>query len=192
MRTAMRLVLGGGRPLAVARALLASMIAAAVGIGLMSADNAEAQAQAQAVGIQGFAFSPASLTVPVGTSITWTNRDTAPHTATATSGAQFNSGTLQNGGTFAFTPATAGTIAYRCDIHPQMTATLTVTAAQQAPAGQAPAAGQQQPGAAPSPGRSGAGSGNPAPSAPLAAAALGGAALMAFGGGLALLRRPIR
>lgn len=73
-------------------------------------------------------FSPAAVSVPVGEAINWTNTGSLPHTATATSGASFDSGILGNGGTFSFTPTVAGTISYQCTIHPEMVGTITVTA----------------------------------------------------------------
>jgi len=73
-----------------------------------------------------FAFSPASLTVRVGTRVTFTNRDQATHTFTA-NGGLFNSGLVASGKSYAFTFMSTGTFAYHCQIHASMTATLTVT-----------------------------------------------------------------
>lgn len=80
-----------------------------------------------AVTISGFAFSPASITVPVGTKVTWTNQDSTTHTVTADDGKTFDSGNLANGATFSFTFTTAGTFAYHCAIHSSMKATVIVT-----------------------------------------------------------------
>jgi len=82
-------------------------------------------ATAQAVNISGFAFDPPTLTVPVGTTVTWTNNDSTTHTVTADDGS-FDSGNVDPGGTFSFTFSTAGTINYHCKIHPNMTASITV------------------------------------------------------------------
>lgn len=73
----------------------------------------------------GFAFSPQALNINVGTTIKWTNDTTAPHTVTSDNGA-FDSGTIAPGGTFSFKFTQAGTFAYHCNIHPYMTATITV------------------------------------------------------------------
>ena len=81
------------------------------------------------IDIQGFAFNPAKVTIPVGTTITWTNKDSAPHTVTSRNGA-FNSGALDRGQTFQFTFNAPGTFDYFCSIHPSMTATVVVTAAE--------------------------------------------------------------
>jgi plastocyanin len=77
------------------------------------------------VAIANFAFAPASLTVAVGTTVTWTNGDSASHTVTADDGS-FKSDKLANGATFSQTFTSAGTFAYHCSIHPSMTATVTV------------------------------------------------------------------
>ena len=76
--------------------------------------------------IAGFAFSPADLEVKVGDEITWTNDDADTHTVTATSGADFDSGSLAQGATFSFKAEKAGTIEYFCAIHPAMKGTITV------------------------------------------------------------------
>jgi plastocyanin len=81
-----------------------------------------------AVTISGFAFSPASITVPVGTTVTWTNKDAAPHTITSDDGTTFDSGNLANGATYSFTFTKAGTFAYHCAIHSSMKGTVIVTA----------------------------------------------------------------
>lgn len=82
-----------------------------------------------AVTIQNFAFMPTPLTVPVGTTVTWTNRDSASHTATSDTG-MWDSGTLSTGKSFSFTFNQAGTFAYHCNIHPNMHGSIVVTAAQ--------------------------------------------------------------
>ena len=79
------------------------------------------------VSIQGFAYAPNPLTIAVGDTVTWTNMDGAPHTATSSSGpASFNTGTISNGQSRSHTFTTAGTYSYFCSIHPSMTASLTV------------------------------------------------------------------
>jgi amicyanin len=79
-----------------------------------------------------FAFSPATITIKVGTTVTWTNNTGAPHTVTSDDGTTFDSGIntpiAANGGTFSFTFAKAGTFTYHCQIHPFMKATVIVQA----------------------------------------------------------------
>ncbi|HKF38519.1 MAG TPA: cupredoxin family copper-binding protein, partial [Ktedonobacteraceae bacterium] len=77
------------------------------------------------VSIANFAFSPTSLTVKVGTKVSWTNNDSVTHTVTADKGA-FNSGPLAPGSTFSFTFTKAGTYSYHCNIHASMRATIVV------------------------------------------------------------------
>src|SRR4051812_48845552 len=64
----------------------------------------------QAVDIKGFAFNPATITVPKGTKVTWTNSDSASHTATAKG--TFDTGTLTKGKTGSVTLDTPGTFDY--------------------------------------------------------------------------------
>jgi plastocyanin/nitrite reductase/ring-hydroxylating ferredoxin subunit len=79
-----------------------------------------------AVAISNFKFDPATLTVPAGTTVTWTNQDEEPHTIAAKDGS-FHSSGLDTHGTYSYTFATPGTFDYVCGIHPFMTATVVVT-----------------------------------------------------------------
>jgi plastocyanin len=72
-------------------------------------------------------FVPADITAKVGQKIEWTNTDTPAHTVTATSGAKFDSGNMDPGATFSYTPTKAGKIDYVCTIHSGQTGTITVT-----------------------------------------------------------------
>jgi plastocyanin len=76
--------------------------------------------------IEGFAFDPGNLEVAAGTTVTWTNNDSAAHTVTADDGS-FQSGRLEQGDTFSYTFETAGTFSYHCEYHSGMTATVTVS-----------------------------------------------------------------
>jgi len=80
---------------------------------------------ANEVFIQGIAFNPATITVAAGTTITWTNKDPITHTVTSDS-KLWDSGSVGPNGTFSFTFATAGTFPYHCNVHPSMTASVTV------------------------------------------------------------------
>ncbi len=77
------------------------------------------------VTIKDFEFGPATVTVTVGGTVTWTNNGPSTHTVTADDGS-FNSGDLTVGKTFSQTFNTAGTFSYHCSIHPFMTATVVV------------------------------------------------------------------
>ena len=78
-----------------------------------------------------FAFGPTTLTIKVGTKVTWTNMTQAGHTFTSDDGKSFDSGISHpiaaSGGTYSFTFTKAGTFPYHCQIHPFMKATITVT-----------------------------------------------------------------
>ena len=81
---------------------------------------------ANTVIIQGNAFTPDTLTVKVGTKVTWTNNDSYAHTVTANNKV-FDSGNLGGGQSFSYTFTRTGTYAYYCTIHPFMTAKVVVT-----------------------------------------------------------------
>lgn len=70
------------------------------------------------------AYSPNPLTVSVGTTVTWTNKDSTTHTATSDTGA-FN-GTVAPNAQFSFTFANAGTFTYHCSLHPNMVGSVVV------------------------------------------------------------------
>jgi plastocyanin len=74
-----------------------------------------------------YAFTPATLTVPKGTTVTWTNKSDAAHTVTSDTNAFTASGNLSESKTFQMVFATAGTYAYHCSIHSYMKATIIVT-----------------------------------------------------------------
>jgi plastocyanin len=82
---------------------------------------------ALSVNIANFAFAPADIQAKVGQKITFTNQDSTAHTATATAGATFDSGSLDQGKSFSFTPTKAGTIKFMCSFHPNMVGTITVS-----------------------------------------------------------------
>jgi plastocyanin len=112
------------------------------------------------VTIKNFAFSPGSVSVHVGDTITWTNQDDAPHTATAKNGS-FDTGILQKGKSGSHTFTSAGTIAYICSVHPNMHGTVVVAAAS--------SSGSAGGGAG-----AGSGSGTPAPSSATTPSTSGG------------------
>ncbi len=83
-----------------------------------------------AVTIVDFAFEPASVTIPRGSTVTWTHAGSAPHTVTGGFG---DSGTLASGQVFSHTFTEAGTFDYVCQFHPQMTGQIVVEGAAEAP-----------------------------------------------------------
>jgi len=79
------------------------------------------------VTISDFQFTPATITIHVGDTVTWTNHGPSAHTATANDGS-FNTGVLQKGHSASHTFTTAGTFTYICQIHPFMHGTVVVLA----------------------------------------------------------------
>jgi len=79
------------------------------------------------VSIQNGGYSPASVSIHVGDTITWTNADDQDHTVIAQDGS-FNSGNIGSGRSFSHTFTTAGTIAYYCKYHPRMKGAVVVAA----------------------------------------------------------------
>ena len=90
------------------------------GIGVQVGGNAKAM---QVINIQNFSFSPAELSVEAGTTVKWTNNDSAPHQI---SGTGFGSQSLGQGESYTFTFDQAGTFDYHCAIHPSMTGKVIV------------------------------------------------------------------
>ena len=78
------------------------------------------------VTISNFKFVPATLTVKVGTKVTFTNEDNEPHTATSQSTSTIHSPTLSKGQSYTITFTKPGTYDYICTIHPFMKGTVIV------------------------------------------------------------------
>jgi plastocyanin len=78
------------------------------------------------VTMEGIKFNPANVTVSVGDTVTWTNKDTVGHDVTGDSFKSGAAGGLQNGDTFEQTFDKAGTFDYVCTVHPGMEGTITV------------------------------------------------------------------
>lgn len=81
--------------------------------------------EGDAVTIENYAFSPIKLSAAAGTTVTWTNKDSTPHTVTADDGS-FDSGNLGSGDTWTYTFKVAGTFAYHCNYHPAMKGAVTI------------------------------------------------------------------
>jgi plastocyanin len=87
--------------------------------------NDQSSAANAAVNIDNFVFGPQTITVPVGTTVTWTNSDDIPHTSVSTEGV-FKSKVLDTDEKFSYTFTKAGTYPYYCTIHPKMTGQVVV------------------------------------------------------------------
>lgn len=86
-----------------------------------------AAGDAVAVAIEGFAFAPSPLEIGIGTTVTWTNRDSAEHTVTSTGGGPLQSEGLDQGATYSYTFEEAGTFEYFCEYHGNMSGTVVVS-----------------------------------------------------------------
>jgi plastocyanin len=87
--------------------------------------GAEATAAVHEISIDNFTFSPQTLNVPVGATVTWINRDDVPHTV-VDADKRFKSAALDTDDKFSFTFATAGEYPYFCGIHTHMTGKIIV------------------------------------------------------------------
>jgi plastocyanin len=85
-----------------------------------------ATANAVTVDIKDFAFHPATVEIPVGGTITWTNSDAVEHTATGLERSVLQSGTIEPGASFSQTFNQAGTYNYFCEFHANMKGTIIV------------------------------------------------------------------
>jgi plastocyanin len=117
----------GGGAYSAPKATATATAAQATATATAAQAPAENAGGAIAVNIANFAFAPADIQAKVGQKITFTNQDSTAHTATATSGATFDSGSLAQGKSFTFTPKKAGTIQFVCSFHPNMVGTITVS-----------------------------------------------------------------
>jgi plastocyanin len=109
-----------------ALALSAVVLAGCGGGSKKSSTSSSGGGGGTAVSMKNIQFSPKSLTVKVGQTVTWTNDDSVAHNVTAGDGT-FKSSTFGSGKTFSWKATKAGTFDYSCTIHPGMTGTLTVT-----------------------------------------------------------------
>lgn len=76
--------------------------------------------------IDNFSFTPATVTVAAGTTVTWTNDDDVPHTVVSDDTKTFRSKALDTGDHFSYTFTKAGKYPYFCSVHPRMTAEVVV------------------------------------------------------------------
>ena len=96
------------------------------------APKAEASAETHVVTIKDFTYSPQTLEARVGDTVTFVNKDSAPHTATSKD-KSFDSGKLEQGDEFTLKLTKAGTLEYLCTYHPNMVGKIVVRAAAASP-----------------------------------------------------------
>src|SRR5271156_4368102 len=106
---------------------LLAMFAGAGRVGGAAGVAQEKVAATAEVKIDNFSFGPATLTVPVGTTVTWTNHDDIPHTVVSTDDPKaFKSRVMDTDEKFSYTFTKAGTYTYFCSVHPKMTGKIVV------------------------------------------------------------------
>lgn len=108
------------------------MVTAVMGLGGIQpkrngiiASAQEKTALTAEVKIDNFSFGPAAITIPVGTTVTWINRDDIPHTVVSTEKV-FKSKVLDTDEKFSYTFTKPGEYPYFCSIHPKMTGKVVV------------------------------------------------------------------
>ena len=108
-------------------AAMASLILLSAGSKNVTVNAQQGAPSSAEVKVDNFSFSPATLTVAAGTTVTWTNRDDIPHTVVSTDDPKvFKSKVLDTDEKFTFTFSKAGTYPYFCSVHPKMTGTVVV------------------------------------------------------------------
>jgi amicyanin len=122
--------------MSVSNTMRSAIVAAALGAATATAlaavvlpGWADTAPQAITVSIDNFTFTPPTLTVKAGTTVTWTNKDDIPHGIAATNNAFPKSRALDTDDSYSFTFTTPGTYQYFCYIHPHMVGTIVVEAA---------------------------------------------------------------
>ena len=105
--------------------MIAALLLLAGSPKVTAADQPSAASASAEVKIDNFVFGPQTITVPVGTTVTWTNHDDIPHTVVSTDGV-FKSKVRDTDEKFSYTFTKPGTYPYYCSVHPKMTGTIVV------------------------------------------------------------------
>ena len=106
---------------------LCAVAAAALVVGSVKAADVPAAATVQ-INIFNYKFDPATVTVPMGTTVTWTNKDEIPHSVASSDKSFKGSGGLDTGDSYSNTFDKPGTYKYYCTLHPFMTGVIVVQA----------------------------------------------------------------
>jgi plastocyanin len=108
-------------------AIVLTAFALTAGTSAIPAESSsDKPASGAAIKIDNFSFGPATITIPAGSTVTWTNNDDVPHVVTSDDNKMFKSKALDTDDHFSFTFAKPGTYNYYCAIHPKMTAKIVV------------------------------------------------------------------
>jgi plastocyanin len=103
---------------------VAALSLALCAIGL--AAGSATRPKTHTVTIEGMQFRPRTLTVALGDSIVWVNKDLVPHTATSATAGIFDSKLIAPDKSWKLTMRTKGDVSYICTYHPAMKASLRV------------------------------------------------------------------
>ena len=112
--------------LALAMFVVLALLSSTHGKDSQTRDSAPVKATKTEVTIDNFSFSPNTLTLPVGATVTWINHDNVPHVVSSTRNQFKKSTVLKTGQTFSHTFMATGTYSYFCSIHPRMTGKIIV------------------------------------------------------------------
>jgi amicyanin len=120
-------------PVSGANTMRSAIVAAALGAATAAVlaavvlpGHAQTAAPASAVSIDNFTFTPPSVTIKAGTTVTWINKDDIPHGIASANNAFTKSKALDTDDSYSFTFTTPGTYQYFCYVHPHMTGTIVV------------------------------------------------------------------
>ena len=110
---------------------MAAILGTALALGAaarpsLAGSMSDKPASAAEIKIDNFSFGPATVTIPAGTTITWTNNDDVPHVVSSDDNKMFKSKALDTDDRFSFTFTKPGTYNYYCAIHPKMVAKIVV------------------------------------------------------------------
>ena len=89
------------------------------------ASGDDAKMPSTEIKVDNFTFTPETLTVPVNSTVTWTNKDDVPHVIASPDGV-FRSKGLDTDDHYSYTFTKPGTYDYFCSIHPKMTGKIVV------------------------------------------------------------------
>jgi plastocyanin len=101
------------------------LIAVFVLISIILPIGCKSSSSPNTVNIVSSSYDPPSISVTLGTTVTWKNKANITHDVVSDTGI-FNSGFIDPGGSYSFTFSTAGTYHYHCTLHPGMTGTVNV------------------------------------------------------------------
>jgi plastocyanin len=114
-----------GKKLWIAGVAAPLMLAVLLLAGTSSVTAADNPPPAAEIKIDNFSFGPQTITVPVGATVTWVNKDDIPHTSVSTDGV-FKSKVMDTDEKFSYTFTKPGTYPYFCSVHPKMTGQVIV------------------------------------------------------------------